>query len=57
MTTIPTKSSTSQKLYTPPTIIYEGQISTRAGSPAGPIAPTERQEVDPIDLFDNEDRS
>lgn len=41
--------------YTAPAIIHEGQISTRAGSPVGPIAPTESDKVDPIDLFSNQD--
>ena len=41
--------------YSAPTIIYEGQISTRAGSPVGPIAPTDRGDVDPIDLFSDQD--
>jgi len=39
------------QVYTPPAIIYQGQISTRAGSPIGPIAPSDDGTVDPIDLF------
>ena len=41
--------------YISPAILYEGQIGTRAGSPVGPIAPTESDKVDPIDLFSNQD--
>lgn len=55
MTDILTTQTQPLKPYTPPAIIYEGQISSRAGSPVGPIAPTDGQDVDPIDLFNNED--
>lgn len=40
--------------YTAPAIIYEGQISTRAGLPVGSIAPIDGGKVDPIDLFSNQ---
>lgn len=33
--------------YEAPAIVYEGQISTRAGTPITPVA------VDPADLFGN----
>lgn len=37
--------------YEPPAIIYEGTISTRAGTPVGQ-EPTSRDDgVDPADLF------
>ena len=36
--------------YEPPQIIYEGQISTRAGSPLG--NPNGVDGIDPADLFD-----
>ena len=55
MTDTQNDRSTPQKPYNPPAIIYEGQISTRAGSPVGPIAPSDSQDVDPIDLFNNQD--
>jgi len=41
----------SLREYQTPAIIYEGVISTRAGSPVGPIAPTDLESPDPIDLF------
>lgn len=39
--------------YVAPAIIYQGQISSRAGSPTDPIVPGEDHDVDPIDLFDD----
>jgi hypothetical protein len=53
----PSQSSPLQKprVYTPPAIIYQGQISSRAGSPSGPIAPTDERDTDPIDLFEDKD--
>lgn len=38
------------KKYTIPRIIYEGQITTRAGTPTGGSADNDRA-VDPADLF------
>lgn len=37
------------KLYEPPQIIYEGQVSTRAGSPLS--NPSGVDDIDPADLF------
>ncbi len=42
---------TTTSRYVPPAVIYQGQISTRAGSPIGPIAPSDDRDVDPVDLF------
>jgi len=39
------------RVYQSPAVIYEGTISTRAGSPIGPIAPSDERGVDPVDLF------
>ena len=39
------------RVYQPPAVIYEGTISTRAGSPIGPISPSDDRVVDPVDLF------
>ena len=40
--------------YEPPTIIYKGKISTRAGSPLSTTGQnTEPNSVDPADLFGN----
>lgn len=41
------------KHYVAPTIVYQGQISSRAGSPTDPIVPGEERDVDPVDLFDD----
>ena len=53
MNTLSEQSKQGQTLreYQTPAIIYEGVISTRAGSPVGPIAPSDREGTDPIDLF------
>lgn len=42
------KPQSEQKEYQAPAIIYEGKITTRAGSPA---APGSGDGVDPADLF------
>jgi hypothetical protein len=39
--------------YAPPAIIYNGTISTRAGSPIGGSNDPEAGAVDPADLFSN----
>ena len=39
--------------YTPPAIIYDGVISTRAGSPLGGGDGNGADGVDPADLFGN----
>ncbi|MBP7999935.1 MAG: hypothetical protein KA314_03720 [Chloroflexi bacterium] len=57
----PQSSSTNMKLertrnfYESPAIIYEGTISTRAGSPIGPISPSDERSSAPtdVDLFDD----
>ena len=43
------------QVYQSPKIIYEGTISTRAGSPSGPIAPSDDRVIDPVDLFDDKE--
>lgn len=45
------KPQGSEKTYEPPAIIYEGTISTRAGSPTGGTAVDENA----IDLFADPD--
>lgn len=42
------------RVYQSPKIIYEGTISTRAGSPTDPIVPSDDRVVDPVDLFSDE---
>lgn len=56
MSTISEQPQQGQSLreYQTPAIIYEGVISTRAGSPVGPIAPTDLESPDPIDLFNDQ---
>ncbi|MBK9052465.1 MAG: hypothetical protein IPL78_16610 [Chloroflexi bacterium] len=39
------------RVYQSPAVIYEGTISTRAGSPIGPISPSDDRAIDPVDLF------
>lgn len=39
--------------YAPPAIIYNGRISTRAGSPLGGSSDPEAGAADPADLFSN----
>ncbi len=39
--------------YEPPRIIYQGKISTRAGSPLGTGPDSSPNGVDPADLFGN----
>ena len=39
--------------YETPAIIYEGLITTRAGSPPGGGAPDPGEGLDPVDLFGN----
>jgi hypothetical protein len=46
----PKEVKTETQPYEPPQIIYEGQISTRAGSPLG--NPSGVDGIDPGDLFD-----
>lgn len=41
--------------YQPPAIIYEGTISTRAGSPIGPRPGGDDQAIDPVDLFGDDE--
>ncbi len=48
------KQGQALREYQTPAIIYEGVISTRAGSPVGPIAPTDLENPDPIDLFSDQ---
>lgn len=48
------KQGQTLREYQTPAIIYEGVISTRAGSPVGPIAPTDLENPDPIDLFSDQ---
>lgn len=38
-----------KKTYEPPTVIFESEITTRAGSPTG----LDPNGIDPSDLFDN----
>jgi len=40
------------KIYETPAIIYDGMISTRAGSPLGGEPSNNADGVDPADLFD-----
>lgn len=40
-----------KKVYEPPAIIYEGIISTRAGTPALGLAPDQGPGINPEDLF------
>lgn len=49
----PESMTPSNKHYVAPAIIYQGQISSRAGSPTDPIVPGGDHTVDPIDLFDD----
>jgi len=41
-----------KKAYEAPAIIYDGVISTRAGSPTGGGSENNADGVDPADLFD-----
>ena len=45
----PVEEKPSPQTYEPPQIIYEAQISTRAGSPLG--NPNGVDGIDPADLF------
>jgi hypothetical protein len=45
----------SQCVYEAPAIIYEGTITTRAGSQTGGPAGSGESGVDPADLFGNDD--
>ena len=47
------KRQREKKPYTPPATIYEGIISTRAGTPFGLAGEGAEQAVDPADLFGN----
>ena len=42
-----------KKLYQSPAVIHAGTISTRAGSPVGLANDSEKNAVDPADLFGN----
>jgi hypothetical protein len=44
-------NESNQKAYEAPQIIYENEITTRAGSPLG--NPNGADGIDPADLFDN----
>lgn len=43
-----------KKVYEVPAIIYEGQITTRAGTVPGPIAGEGADPIDPSGLFGND---
>ena len=45
----PEQDKQVEKRYEAPAVIYEGAISTRAGSPLG--NPTGSDDIDPADLF------
>lgn len=44
-----TRQSSEKKAYEAPTVIFESEITTRAGSPTG----LDPNGIDPTDLFDN----
>ena len=47
------KEKQQKKPYEPPALVYEGVITTRAGSPATLVGDGEESGVDPADLFGN----
>ena len=47
------KEKQEKKPYEPPAIIYEGIITTRAGSPASLLEESKEGGIDPADLFGN----
>ena len=50
------KNKPSQRLpYQVPVVIYQGTITTRAGSPVGITSDPDKSGVDPADLFGNGD--